>query len=317
MIEFKQLEIPPQCARDRTHHYCDYIELLVLNSDIDGLSTADIYDRFLEDERIPAIGSVEGAGSIDAWSSEIDSWFAELKSREHAYGTYYPFTFHDNRVVLKRELTDYQLVYLGLLLCSSLRYIVDRSKLSSIFEFLSKCAMRQYLPNIAEVHIFGVSSKGEVDYKGSLEDKVRQLAKDMKYEVTSNKKAFRRHDNGDGGVDIIAWVPFEDDINLDKKLIFVGQSAATMDWFPKQHSGRRLKSFLDIEHEIILSFYVPFDMRDASREFQDWSSITTDVMFDRYRLIRLLDPATVFSGPLGEQFKAIIHDAIQFEEDIV
>ena len=57
MIKFKILEKTPSCAMDKTHHYCDYIELITLCNGVDGLSSSDIYVRFLEDEQIKEIGS--------------------------------------------------------------------------------------------------------------------------------------------------------------------------------------------------------------------------------------------------------------------
>jgi hypothetical protein len=120
MIEFKILEKTPSCARGKTHHYCDYIELITLCDGDDGLSNSDIYDRFLEDERIQETGSEDGAESNDAWVAEINAWFSELTVRTSAYGENYPFEFRESRFLLKDKLNDYHYIYLGLLLCSSL-----------------------------------------------------------------------------------------------------------------------------------------------------------------------------------------------------
>ncbi|MEW4511429.1 hypothetical protein, partial [Vibrio cholerae] len=115
-------------------------------------------------------------------------------------------------------------------------------------------------------------------------------------------------------IDIIAWLPFLDDINLDKKLFFVGQSAATMEWAKKQHSVERIRSYLDIEHTLLNSLYVPFDMRDNDRNICDWTLVTTDVLFDRHRMLKLIRPVELFSGSLGQKFKDLILSAIDFEE---
>ncbi|WP_305404325.1 hypothetical protein [Photobacterium leiognathi] len=116
MIEFKILEKTPDCARDKTHHYCDYIELIALCSDEDGLSNSDIYDRFLDDGRISEIGSEDGAESNESWVAEIGNWFSELSARVIAYGDSYPFHFVEDRFALKQEIDDSHCVYLGLLL---------------------------------------------------------------------------------------------------------------------------------------------------------------------------------------------------------
>lgn len=316
MIEFKILEKTPDCARDKTHHYCDYIELITLCSDEDGLSNSDIYDRYLEDGRIREIGSEDGAESNEAWVAEIGNWFSELEARVSAYGDSYPFEFKDARFVLKDDINDSHYIYIGLLLCSSLRYIENSSTLSSAFEYASLCAMTSYLPDGSEVHIFGVSSRNDGQYVGSLEAKIRLLAKDANYPVSSRPNVFRDIDNGDGGIDVVAWLPFIDDINLDKKLLFIGQSAATMEWATKQHSVERLHSYLDIENKTLNTLYVPFDMRDYERNIREWTLVTTDILFDRHRMIKLLTPAALFSGELGAELKNIITSAVEYEESM-
>ena len=177
--------------------------------------------------------------------------------------------------------------------------------------------MKKYLPNIAEVHIFGVSSGTVGRYTGSLEIKMRKLAGDTGYNLKSRPNLFRRVDNGDGGADIVAWVPFNNDSNMDKKLFFIGQSASTMAWPDKQHSGERIKSYLDIENTVLNVLYVPYDMRDYDRNIQEWGQVTTDILFDRQRMINLLDPEDLFSGNIGQQFKSVIEYAASYSEGIV
>lgn len=317
MIEFKILEKTPGCARDKSHHYCDYIELLALCGDVDGVSNSDIYARFYNDGRIGSIGTDHGAESNESWVSEINQWFEELRTRTLAYDDKYPFEFDNQRFALKANLNSEQYVYLGLLLCSSLKYIEGSSILSSAFELASLYTMKKYLPEMAQVHVFGVSSRSEGRYSGSLETKVRKLSDDTNYPVSSRPNIFRTLDNGDGGVDIISWLPFENDRNLDKKLLFVGQSASTMSWANKQHSVDRLNAYLDIEHKSLSTLYVPYDMRDSDRNITEWTLITIDILFDRHRMLELLDPEELFSGELGQSFKALIESAIVFEEDIV
>lgn len=317
MIEFYNLEKTPNCARDKTHYYCDYVELLALINGIDGVSNSDVYDRFLEDDKISDIGSLRGSEQNESWVSEIDRWFGEIEARSVAYGDSYPFFLDDRRVVRKSNISDFQKIYVGLLLCSSMRNISNSSILSSAFEYASFCAMKNYLPPLSEVHLFGVSSGVISRYSGSLESKIKKLSEDTGYRVSSRKNLFRRIDNGDGGADIVAWIPFGNDINRDKKLFFVGQSASTMRWPEKQLSGARLKTYLDIENTVMNVLYVPYDMRDYDRDFKESGQITTDILFDRHRMINLLTPDDLFSNDTGVEFKAAIDFALDFEEDIV
>ena len=317
MIDFVNLESTPDIARDLTHHYCDYVELLALVDSDNGVSRSDVYDRFLEDSRISGVGSEEGGKSYDQWTSEIDDWFTELSSRALAYSDTYPFEFHAGLFTLKDNLTDRQYLYLGLLLCSLLRYVQSRSSLSSAFECLCLYATKSYLPHIAEVHLFGVSSGNSSRYEGNLETRIRLLAEDMNFPVSNRPNLFRNRDNGDGGVDVVAWLPFNNDSNLDKKLVLIGQSASTLEWATKQHSVERLRSFLNIENNFLNTLYVPYDMRDASRNLSNWSLITVDILFDRHRILQLVQPDEFFSSSLGRSMYELIDAAVFFEEDIV
>lgn len=317
MIEFKSLEKTPTHSQDKSHYFCDYIELIVLCDGEDGVSVSDIYDRFLEDERIQEIGSDNGAEANEKWISKIEDWFSEIEARIFAYGDHYPFELLDRRLKLKSVQTDENLVYLGLLLCSSLSYLDKTDIFTSAFEYLSFCATKNYLPKIAEVHIFGVSSKNNLRYTGSLEKKIRKFAVDINESVSSKPNVFRDRDNGDGGLDIVAWVPFESDINLDKKQLFVGQSASGLNWKDKQASVDRLKNYINLATAPLNVLYVPFDFRDSERQFSENYLITSDLIFDRYRLIKLLTPDVVFDGELGIKFKSHIESAIEFEEDLV
>lgn len=317
MIEFKLLERTPTHAQDKSHHFCDYIELIVLCDSDDGISVSDVYDRFLEDDRIQEIGSDDGAECNEKWIYRIESWFSEVKSRTIAYGDHYPFEFLDKRIKLKENLNENHLVYLGLLLCSSLTYLEKTDIFTSAFEYISFCATKNYLPRIAEVHIFGVSSKNNHRYTGSLENKIKKFAKDINETVSTKPNVFRDRDNGDGGLDIVAWLPFDSDTNLDKKQLLVGQSASGLNWKDKQGSVDRLKNYLHLTTTPLNVLYVPFDFRDSGRQFSENFLITSDLVFDRHRLIKLLNPEMVFSGELGNKFKLCIQAAIDFEESIV
>jgi hypothetical protein len=48
-------------------------------------------------------------------------------------------------------------------------------------------------------------------YTGSLEDKVTLLAKRLKYKVKTDD--FTNSSTGDGGLDLVAWLPFDKDDN--------------------------------------------------------------------------------------------------------
>ncbi|WP_392562727.1 hypothetical protein RHO12_04380 [Orbus sturtevantii] len=319
MIEFKSLSKTPDATLTNSHYYCDYIELLALVNIDDGIRIDDVYDRFLEDERIRGIGSESGGEENGIWISRVQHWFDELYSRTIHYGEHYPFISENNRIRLREQLDNIHYLYIFLLLCSSLNYITNYHTLTTIFEKCSYFAMKKYLPDVAEVHQFGVSTEKNERYKGKLIEKYKLLAQDLKLVLSDKPNLFRDMDNGDGGVDIVAWVPFKDDPNLDKKQIFMGQSACGKNWNNKQASVDRIKNYLiDLPSNAQNILFVPYDFRDSNRCFCQHGEITASIIFDRHRIIKLVNYSYIADDEImGEQFEKIIHATLNFKEDII
>ncbi|EPJ0400374.1 hypothetical protein ACTBCG_002542 [Providencia rettgeri] len=318
MIEFKSISSTPNETLCNSHYYCDYIELLALVDCDDGVNFNDVYDRFLEDEKITDIGTENNGHTSEVWNSRINNWFSEISSRAMHYGDYYPFLFDGVRVKRKDDILDIHHVYICLLLSSLLKYVDGYHQITTIFEKLSYYALKKYLPNDAEVHLFGVSSDRSSKYTGSLERKFTLLASDLGLNRSTRANIFKPGDNGDGGIDIIAWIPFRNDLNSERKQIFLGQSASGKNWSNKQASVDRVKNFLaDLPDNAQNMLFVPFDFRDADRNFCQNDEITASLIFDRHRIIMLVDVNDMVSDILSANFQEIIAYALDFEEDIV
>ncbi|MFQ2321127.1 hypothetical protein ACK32P_10605 [Aeromonas dhakensis] len=318
MIELRSFSKTPEQALSKSHYYCDYIELIALCDCDDGVSISDIYDRFLDDRRISGIGSDEGSEYSERWSGYISNWFRELAIREATYGEFYPFTYDGNRLMVRQEFSVKNKIYVILLLCSMLQYIEQYHVLTSLFEKCSLYTMKGYLPDFAEVHLFGVSSNLNPLFTGSLENKYKVLAKKLGLTISSKPNVFREHDNGDGGLDIIAWIPFKDDPNVDRKLIFLGQSAAGKDWRKKQASVERAGNYLiDLPANTQNVLFVPYDFRDFERNFSESGEITSSLIFDRYRMLSLIKVDDFYNGDVRDTISDIIEYISNQEEDIV
>lgn len=318
MIEFKSLSRTPNDSYQNSHYYCDYIELLALVDCDDGIGISEVYDRFSEDGRITGIGSDEGSSEYQKWMGRIENWFVELGGRIVHYGDAYPFYFDGNRLAKKEVFTEHEKVYVFLLLCSSLSYIQHYHVLTTIFEKLSYFAMKKYLPDIAEVHIFGVSKNQNDRYNGSLLEKFRILSNDLDLTLSNRHEVFRSGDNGDGGIDIIAWIPFKNDPNSDRKLIFMGQSASGGNWTNKQASVDRVKNYLvDLPDNSQNILFVPYDFRNFERKFCQGGEITASLVFDRYRMLNLIAHDDISNDMVYESFQSIMDYVCDFEEDII
>lgn len=328
MLEVRNIATPPDRTYSKSHYYSDYIELVALLSSDDLVSEQDIFDRFFDsgviNEGDSTIGSDDWVGSentseyIQRWNDRILQWFILLGSRGSSYGENYPFIVTTNSIQLKENLSDQHKIYLGLLLASSNRYHNKQPLLTTIFEEISKLAMSGYLGPTATVHCFGVSGLQNNRYTGSLQDKITLLASDIDCEVTTKLHLFRDGDNGDGGVDIVAWLPFPNDVCLSRTQMFLGQSATGKNWNTKQGSVARIRNYLNISDTSLNSLFVPYDMRDIERRYDEEGEITASIVFDRHRIMSLItDESLVWQSERGAEFLQVIEEAICFEEDLV
>ncbi|MGM8741962.1 hypothetical protein ACS6I7_14945 [Enterobacter hormaechei subsp. xiangfangensis] len=318
MIEFKLLDKTPNETLCNSHYYCDYLELLALVDCDDGLSVSDIYDRFLEDNKITDIGTENGSIVNEEWMGRISGWFDEINCRVSHYGDSYPFIYDGNRIRKNNNLNRNHHLYILLLLCSLLKYISGYHSLTTLFEQISYVSLKKYLPKIAEVHVFGVSSERNARYSGSIDQKYSLLAQDLGLTRSTRPNVFRDGDNGDGGVDIVAWVPFRDDPNLDRKQIFLGQSASGKNWANKQASVDKVKNYImDLPSNSQNILFVPYDFRDSNRYFCQNDEITASLIFDRHRIIKLISIDDINIDSWIDTIQGIMDYALSFEEDII
>jgi hypothetical protein len=317
MLDTSKIRKTPDCALYLSHHYCDYIELLALISDEDGISQDDVFDKFHESGDITDTGTEGAAQENDKWLSRINDFFSEIAVRESIYGNAYPFQILGNRILKRSQVSDQQLCYITLLLCSSLRYTTNRSIFTGAFEYISFLVTSSYLPAGAQTHIFGVSSGQNTRYTGSLENKITLLANDLGENLKLRPNSFNQGNNGDGGADIVAWLPYQRDINKGRKLVLLGQSASGNNWETKQASVARLENFIDFSSPPVNVLFVPYDFRDVNRNFVSNSHITAGVVFDRFRIMELIDPQTFFGGNAHSNLKNEVLNLFNYVEDIV
>jgi hypothetical protein len=303
------LENLPEVAYANTHQWADYLELLCL-MDCDGLlSKADVQDRvrpraddFQEGgEGLPTSTDDEPRGKItDNWDAEIIEWYKHLAYRSQAFGDSYPFLINDARdeISTKSNLDLNQKLYVSLLLSANLGYIgADHHRLTSSFEVLSVEVLKGCLPNGAEVHLFGTSPLLPKRYTGNLWTKINKLASDLKERVIAPETDFTATNVGDGGLDIIGWIPCGDEMN--GLLAVFGQSACTPHWVRKQASSapeawRRRMTFTATPYNMV---FIPYCLRNADGTWHVGSSIQS-VLMDRQRMIFLLKNRNAFFNDL-------------------
>jgi len=317
---FKGIDNVPSSHR-YSHISCDYIELLALVNNSDILSIEDIRDRFFEDGEIniPENESDENLGSYAAetdeeWTSQILGWFNTLEIRQSLYTEFYPFVISNKTIKLKEELNNKHKLYLFLLLNSNLKYIKETSNLTSDFEELSLIAFKKYLPNTAIVHRFGKALTAN-RYTGHITNKIDKLAEDLKYSIKYKTRFFDSNDNGDGGLDIVSWIPFKNDENQNNMQVFLGQCATGKEWNKKQWEPCKMTNYIDFQTNPQNVIFIPYDGRNIDREFEEEGRMLKNIYFDRIRLLYLLENEETFLNGLNSM--DIVNCAIEFQESLV
>ncbi len=325
----------PKKPKFEKHYWVDYLELLCLTN-IDGeLSRTDALDKIRElakdlkqgGEDEDSVGMIDKDEDIspaeknDKWTELAEEWYRLLEYRKTVFKEYYPFSIISNGQVLKKHSKLYpkKKIYLSLLLSSALNYVEKYNKsykniLSACFEIISFNAFKKCLPKDAETHIFGKNSiiKGKYG-RGSLWKKLNKLSDDLNEELAIKKNHFAPTNTGDGGIDIVGWIPFNDDEN--SKIAFFGQCACTDDWVSKQFSTsyEKIKQLINMKAVSSNLSFIPFCFRDVNGNWPKPQDISC-VLFDRQRLLSKIGNELNFFKKL--ESNTIVEEIIKQKEAV-
>lgn len=317
------LTATPSAPKYHLYRWCDYVELRCLTHKdkrfsrdnlqesmleskgitITSPSIEEIDDEEFEEEVIDETVEVDHADSTpesnDADESYASRYFKQLQWRSHLFGDAWPFSIdpHAQEIKLKSTLTQEHYLYLQLLLSASLDYCPKkRSKVfTSNFEKLSVEAMPRLMPPGSEIHAFGAGHGSR--YTGHLFDRLTKLTTDLHARLHLSRADFGVTNAGDGGLDIVAWHDLGDD--RDGKPIALAQCGCTGDGWPNkmlEASPARLSKKLVTCHDWTTYYFMPLDLaveQDGRRHWQRWLDIAAAIVIDRFRLIKLSDPAVL------------------------
>jgi hypothetical protein len=259
------------------HTWADYVELLCLFNLDREISKDVLIDRFregkdtgetIDDETDDDTGTVDDTDTVkdeettageenlpidERLNTKAEDLFRHLKYRESAFGKSYPFAVDmtRRRMVLRRN-TNASRLYLFLLIASNLRYFTTLTpQITRDFEELSKLALEKLLPANGFVHLFhGAGKSGR--YKGKLFQKLTVLSSDLFESMTVGADDFDENDVGDGGLDLVAWVPMND--GSPGVLLCFGQCACTDKWVKKQRETMAVHEVMTLKaHPVYLT----------------------------------------------------------------
>ena len=284
------------------HTWADYVELLCLFNIDREMSKDVLIDRFKEgrdkgedlDNEIDDSEDETGAESTpdasnnddDNLDAKAEELFRHLKYREGTFGKSYPFAVDmaHRRLTLKRT-TGRSRIYLFLLLASNLRYFHPMTHLlTTDFEALSKLVLERLLPGDAKVYFFnGAGRSGR--YKGRLFQKLTILASDLFETMSVAADDFDENDVGDGGLDLVGWVPMAD--SSPGLLLCLAQCACTDTWVKKQRETMAVHQAMTIKATPVRVTFIPFCFRRPTGGWFYNHSVET-VVIDRLRIVNLL-----------------------------
>lgn len=304
--QFQNLTIDsPKVSKYIEHIYADYVELnaLFLKEEV---TIADISDKLKdvrdsnileieeldeEEEQMDEIASLE-AERNDIIEERFYSIFNICKDRQDLYATdEYPFIITETQIRLKDDLSEKQKIYVLLLLCSNLNCFDSiKNELTCDFELLSYYALISYLPSKAVVESFGKNSR----YVGNAENKIRELANDIGVEVDESQLSFISPKNAqERGCDIVAWVPFSD--NIPNMLIALSQCACGKEWDTKQSDTQFFKSYFRFEKSSLIHImFIPYAISNTGYRFYQHDRVLDCLFFDRKRILEQFEDFEFF-----------------------
>lgn len=276
---FVSLNTPPR--KSAPLFWADYIEVLAIlhldkcfsKGDLRGVAqrSKDFGERFDYETK---------------WKDVAD--FVEARSA--AFGEFYPYALSEDKDTLEFRFneTPEHTAYVALLLASCLRLISnDRMReITGEFEIASYRIFSQLQPQGSEVRATGVG--GASSYQGTLYEKMKQIAQDIRCKPNFDQEDMHERDRGDGGVDLIAWHPMEDSRDA-MPIAFAQCGCSKDDWVFKQLEAHpaKLHHYLPTRHPWATYYFMPLDFRRSDGNWVNKFDLASVIIVDRLRILKL------------------------------
>lgn len=287
---------PPNGANN--YQWADYIELRAL-LDIDKNFTRSQFENVMGPQASNKLVQESIRKSPELYWKDWMNFIARRKS--HIFKDSYPFSVSEEKDTVYFDGCDdnpLKEIYIALLLCANIKYIpstagedFNRASVTSLFEKISLPVFTSIMPKNAEIRPFWASNKRPSPYTGTLPNKLRSLAKDIKATTNFDDDDFSANDTGDGGIDIVAWHSLEDE--RDAIPISFAQCGCTQkSWAAKQleaSPSSGLGNMLQTTHPWSTYYLLPQDLRKTDDRWAHKNKIGKVIFVDRMRILRLID----------------------------
>ncbi len=217
--------------------------------------------------------------------------FVEIRQSEFKDG--YPFKLSEDKDTVYLDLdhnnSSHQ-VYLGLLIASSMRHIKNtrQGEIARSFEEICFTVFSILMPLGSEIRATWANGGPEAPYKGTLYQKMQEIARDIRCTANFKQRDFKGNDRGDGGIDLISWHPMMD-CREGMPIAFAQCGCSKDDWRFKQleASWSKHSRHLPVLHPWATYYFLPLDLREPDGDWAYKSDIGQAIIIDRLRLLRL------------------------------
>lgn len=214
------------------------------------------------------------------------------QNRAACFGQSYPFEISaDNDTIhYTNSGSDEHTCYSNLLIASGMRHLTptQRVAVARFFEEVCFFAFAELMPAGSEIRATWAGGGSTAVYTGTLFEKLKLLASDIRCAANFSAEDFKEKDRGDGGIDLIAWHPMYDN-REGLPIAFAQCGCSKEDWKFKQLEASPSKHWrnLPVMHPWSTFYFMPLDLR---RDDGDWaykSDIGIAIIVDRLRLLKI------------------------------
>jgi hypothetical protein len=235
----------------------------------------------------------EQSYSAPTW---LEDCWSQLEYRQSVFNAFYPFAIINNRLTWKEDkVTDKQILYLFLLICSRLRSFENttgfRQGAAKTFTGICRDALQVLAGEQSVVKIFDANSEDRRNYYGTdLRVAMKKLAKDMGvHSINESEINKLSHSTGDYGLDLVAFCNFND--NATGSYNILGQCGAQeTEWPTKTLEAHpiKLRALFTLLNEPDNLMFIPLSYRDASGDWVAAHKLSGCLLIDRQRIIYLI-----------------------------
>ena len=319
----RNIELDAQKIRNKDlHRLADVIELSCLKNPDQEITIAEALDEQLGgNEGVGGIVQTDPPADEDAEEGRVEEDLEDdigapaarndrranllrdiqenIQARAQLFGDNYPFLIEDDSIQIKPNPTENHKLYIFMLFAANLCFFPkpDAYKLTADFEIAAAFALKRFFPSWI-IKIFGTADSEHMhSYTGTPKQKIVNFARDLKLKLGIEEEELdRMHTpNGDAGLDVVAWHPFDDGAgHMPVFLAQVGCTANEDQMFEKQYSvDTRLWSARLRGLAAIGCMVTPQCYRDSHNSWPCFTRVQS-VFIDRARVLSLLTAAEDF-----------------------